>query len=123
MWTPAYADRSKKLRRISATTAGHGRRQRMAGTDGHVERIDPLAVYERDGWTCQLCHQPIDPAAQHPHPLSPSLDHRIPLVAGGQHTEDNVWAAHLQCNIRKGAQTQEEYESRPKITNVPAPRN
>lgn len=106
MWTPAYSERSNALDRTSAATARHARRQRMIGTDGSVDRIDPLAIYERDGWTCQLCQGSIDPALRHPHAESSSLDHRLPLVAGGRHTEDNVWTAHLRCNIRKGARTE-----------------
>lgn len=103
MWTPAYSHRSRTLKRVSTTTARHARRQRMAGKNGRVERIDPLAIYERDGWTCQLCQQPVDRTLVHPDLASPSLDHRVALAAGGPHTEDNVWTAHLGCNIRKGA--------------------
>ncbi|MGA9594756.1 MAG: HNH endonuclease signature motif containing protein [Acidimicrobiia bacterium] len=103
LWTSAFSQRSKALNRASASTARHARRQRMAGTDGGVDRIDPIAIYERDSWTCQLCHCPVDRALRHPDPQSPSLDHRLPLAAGGRHVEDNVWTAHLRCNIRKGA--------------------
>lgn len=105
MWTPAYRNRSRRLRRTSASTAGHARRQRLAGTDGKVERIDPQAIYERDRWTCQLCENPVDPTLTHPHPASASLDHRVPLAAGGEHIEANVQCAHLRCNMVKGART------------------
>jgi hypothetical protein len=103
LWTPAFTRRSALLERVSSSTARHARRQRMAGTEGRVERIDPLAVYERDGWVCQLCTKPLDRELRHPDPGSPSLDHRIPLVAGGRHEVANVWTAHLRCNLRKGA--------------------
>src|SRR4051812_3869961 len=48
------------------------------------ERIR-LAVMDRDGWTCQLCHQPIDRALRWPAPLSASLDHIVPRADGGPH--------------------------------------
>jgi 5-methylcytosine-specific restriction endonuclease McrA len=38
---------------------------------------------------------------RHPHPLSASLDHLVPLSAGGVHAPDNVALAHLRCNIMR----------------------
>lgn len=71
-----------------------------------VEQLDETAIFERDQWTCQICLLPIDPklrgTRRKPHPLSKSIDHRIPLVRGGEHSMANCQAAHLICNIRKG---------------------
>lgn len=103
MWTPAYTARSKALRRTTASTSRHARRQRMIGTDGAVERIDPHSIYERDSWICQLCHRSVDAMLRHPDPASASLDHRLPLAAGGLHVSENVQCAHLRCNLVKGA--------------------
>jgi predicted nucleic acid-binding Zn ribbon protein len=103
MWSPAYAKRSERLRRTSASTSRHARRMRMVGPDGTIEPIDPVEVYCRDNWTCQLCNELIDATLTWPDPGSASLDHIIPLAALGSHTYDNVQAAHLGCNIRKGA--------------------
>jgi hypothetical protein len=105
MWTPAYEQRSEQLRRTSAHTARHARRQRMHAPDGTVERIDPQRVYERDGWVCQLCQHPIDSQLRAPDLMSASLDHRIALAAGGLHTEEDVQSSHLICNLRKGPLT------------------
>lgn len=102
IWTDAYRERSEQLKRISSHTARHARRLRLKGDDGRVERIDPLRVYERDGWMCQLCGEPIDREVSWPDLWSASLDHRVPLIAGGEHTSKNVHASHLLCNIRKG---------------------
>ena len=63
-------------------------------------------VYERDGWVCGICGDPIDPALRFPDPGSATLDHRRPLSRGGSHTLDNVQAAHLTCNASKGARTE-----------------
>src|SRR6185369_6572415 len=43
-------------------------------------------VFDRDGWRCHLCGQPTNKSAVVPHPKAPTLDHVIPLSAGGDHT-------------------------------------
>lgn len=70
---------------------------------------DRLATYERDGWICKLCGDPVEREAKAPHPLSPSIDHVIPLsecirrfgweYQDGMH---NWQTAHYVCNCRKG---------------------
>ena len=62
-----------------------------------------LSVYERDGWTCQLCSEPVDVGAD---PLSdwyPSLDHVVPRSRGGSDEFENLQCAHRICNSKKGA--------------------
>lgn len=75
----------------------HRRRAKRYGVD--YEKVDPLAVYERDGWMCGLCGEPVDRRLQWPHPLSASQDHIVPISQGGPHTFDNVQCAHLECNL------------------------
>lgn len=77
------------------------RRARQAG--GDVERADRLTVFERDDWTCQLCDHPTDRDARVPTRNAPTIDHRIPLAAGGSHTLANLQTAHFYCNSVKGA--------------------
>ena len=67
-----------------------------------ADDIRPLDVYERDGWVCNICSGPVDRDLSWPDPLSPSLDHVLPLSLGGHHTMENVALAHLSCNVRKG---------------------
>jgi hypothetical protein len=62
----------------------------------------------RDGWRCQICHKRIDPTRVFPHPLSFSLDHILPLAAGGTHEPANVQAAHFLCNSTKGEGGQDQ---------------
>lgn len=67
------------------------------------ETISRVAVFERDGWTCYLCRQPVKRGAQPPYdPLAPTLDHVQPLARGGAHTMSNLRTAHFLCNSRKG---------------------
>lgn len=76
------------------------RRMRIELAD-QAEPIVPADVHARDGWTCRLCGGPIDPEVAWPDPMSASVDHIVPLAAGGAHTMANVQSAHLGCNSRK----------------------
>lgn len=100
-WTPARRDLSERRKRTSSGTARHVRRIRRG--DATVESFDPREVYDRDGWACGLCGEPVNPEAKYPDPMCPSLDHVIPLVAGGEHSRANTQLAHWYCNVRKGA--------------------
>ena len=65
------------------------------------ERIVPADVYDRDGWVCGLCGDPVDRSLQYPDPMSKSLDHIVPVSRGGAHALTNVQCSHLHCNISK----------------------
>lgn len=64
-----------------------------------AESISPQAIFERDGWSCGICRQDIDPDDRYPDPGSASVDHVIPLSLGGHHVWSNVQASHLLCNV------------------------
>lgn len=66
------------------------------------ESINAAEVYASDGFVCQLCGGLVDVTRFHPDPLSPSLDHVVPMSKGGPHLRSNVQTAHLGCNISKG---------------------
>jgi hypothetical protein len=57
-------------------------------------------VFERDNWLCHICGKAIEK-----QPIGrmegASIDHVIPIAAGGTHTLENVKASHLRCNIEK----------------------
>jgi hypothetical protein len=78
------------------------RAQKAAATVGFVD-LDLLWV--RQCGVCSFCDEPIDQDLAWPHPLSASLDHRIPLAAGGQHMQANLQWVHLQGNWRKSYKT------------------
>lgn len=67
----------------------------------HAERFRDSEIFERDGWTCKLCGEPIDRTIKAPKSAAPSIDHIVPISRGGKHTRRNVQAAHLGCNARK----------------------
>lgn len=51
---------------------------------------------------CGICGKPVDMKLKHPHPMSPVIDHIIPINKGG-HPSDitNLQLAHWTCNRRK----------------------
>lgn len=103
VWTEEYTAHSQHLRAVSSATGRHSRRVRLG--DALIERFSAEEIFERDNWICGICGKPIDPAVRHPSPESASLDHIVPLVAGGDHSRSNAQAAHLVCNLRKGERT------------------
>jgi 5-methylcytosine-specific restriction endonuclease McrA len=68
-----------------------------------TERVDPAAVFARDGYKCQICGGRLAMKQPWPHPKSPTIDHIVPVARGGSHTLANVQAAHMICNSKKGA--------------------
>lgn len=91
---------SEAMRRRDAA-----RRARKAGAT--VESFTHAEIYERDQWICGICHERVDQGLSYPDPLSPSLDHVKPLVHDGEHSRANTRLAHLVCNVRRGAATDE----------------
>jgi 5-methylcytosine-specific restriction endonuclease McrA len=91
-----------KYKRVEAgipLDVNHRARARRFGVDH--QQINKLSVFERDGWRCGICGDPVDRKAEWPAPMSVSLDHIVPLSAGGGHVPDNVQCAHLRCNLIK----------------------
>lgn len=76
------------------------RRKKLKGAMGPV---DLEALWVDQNGCCGICTEPIDRAVKHPDPMSPSIDHVVPLSLGGPHKQTNLQWAHLACNIRKGA--------------------
>lgn len=96
--------RGNEVRRFCPTCRrGKGHRARAQRYGVPFESVNRTAVFERDGWVCQLCHRPIDKGLSWPHVESVSLDHIVPLSRGGAHVDANVQTTHLGCNIGKGA--------------------
>lgn len=78
----------------------HEKRRQQKQHEG-AELFTSQEIFERDGWVCGICGVPVDSSLKHPDPRSASIDHVIPLWAGGPHTRDNVQLAHLECNVEK----------------------
>lgn len=68
-----------------------------------VERVDPLQVFDRDKWRCQLCGCKTPKALRGTiRARAPELDHIVPLSLGGEHSYRNTQCACRSCNGAKG---------------------
>ena len=70
-------------------------------------RISPrirLAIYERDGWVCQLCGDPVDAMLHYLDDWAASLDHIEcqSWVLVPDHSPANLRLAHRICNSMRG---------------------
>ena len=51
---------------------------------------------------CGICGREVDFSIKYPHPLSPCIDHIIPIAKGGHPSDiDNLQLAHWTCNRQK----------------------
>lgn len=52
--------------------------------------------------TCGICGRPVDFSIKTPDPLSPCIDHIIPIAKGGHPSSlDNLQLSHFSCNRQK----------------------
>lgn len=97
------SDKCKRKRKRKGENKSIRRRCRGYGVF-YDNTITNDAVFMRDGYICQICGKPCDTTDKSwgsCGPMSPSVDHIIPLVSGGTHTWDNVQCAHVICNSYK----------------------
>lgn len=51
---------------------------------------------------CGICHRPVDKSLKYPDPMSPVIDHIIPVAKGGHPSSiENLQLAHWCCNRQK----------------------
>ncbi len=51
---------------------------------------------------CGICGKPVDFGFKFPHPLSPCIDHIMPVSKGGHPSAlENLQLAHMFCNRQK----------------------
>ena len=63
--------------------------------------IDERKVWEDAGGVCQICLMPVTKATG-------QIDHIIPLLRGGTHTQENLQLLCGPCNNRKRAKMPKE---------------
>jgi 5-methylcytosine-specific restriction endonuclease McrA len=67
-----------------------------------VERFDPIEVFERDGWRCQICGISTPKRLRGTtRPNAPELDHVVPISRNGAHARWNTQCACRGCNKAK----------------------
>ena len=52
--------------------------------------------------TCGICGKPVDLSLKYPHPMSPTVDHIIPVAKNGHPSDlSNLQLSHFSCNRQK----------------------
>jgi 5-methylcytosine-specific restriction endonuclease McrA len=67
------------------------------------DRITWQELGKRDRWVCHLCNRKVPQKPGKIEPTGATVDHLIPISAGGSHTWDNVALAHRSCNMARNA--------------------
>ena len=78
------------------------------------DAIDPVEVFQRDGYICQDCGKSCYQGAGRLVDR-PEIDHIIPISRGGTHTWANVQTLCRSCNARKGNKMPEWVDERQHI--------
>ena len=66
---------------------------------------------------CGICGKPVDKTLRPPHPLSPTVDHIIPVSRGGHPSDiSNLQLAHRCCNREKSNKMIKPVEADPAHT-------
>lgn len=78
-----------------------GRARRRARIRGG--RVDRRRIFRRDGYRCQLCGRKVRTDVAVPHPRAATIDHVVPLAAGGSHSNANAQTACFECNTSKSS--------------------
>ncbi len=113
-FVPEYGNRRKVFCSITCMTRQVSRtakaKRRARKISGQADNVNPIAVFERDGWSCQICgcDTPKELRGTN-HDDAPELDHVVPLSRGGAHTWDNTQCACRLCNLLKGAKMMHEF--------------
>jgi hypothetical protein len=79
----------------------NARRRRVVRVGNRSERVDRIALFDRDGWNCQLCGMETEPESHWLSDWHPTQDHIIAVSNGGEHTYENMQCAHRLCNSIK----------------------
>lgn len=79
-----------------------GKRKRRALKRGVTHEPYTLTeIATRDRYRCGLCRKRVAMKQVVPHPKAPTIDHILPIAAGGDDTRANVQLAHFECNWKK----------------------
>jgi hypothetical protein len=93
-WRESNAELVAETRRRAMSR----RRARLRGLPSESYTMDQ--ILERDGNACVLCGRVLNLAVQHPHPMSPTVEH-LECIAWPDSAGDvltNVAVSHYRCN-------------------------
>lgn len=90
-----------RAKRKAVTDRLSCQRRRARKNGAIVKDINLAEIYLRNNYKCGICGRKVLMNKRKPNPLSPSLDHIVPLSLGGDHSNKNLQLTHLSCNISK----------------------
>lgn len=78
--------------------------KRSLGYRVQISKSDRLAIYERDGWVCQICSREVDKTLHPNHTFAATLDHVTArsMTLFPDDSPTNLRLAHRSCNSRRG---------------------
>lgn len=79
------------------------RQRRLARKGATAVRYTLTKIGDRDGWKCHICGKKVDVNLSGMANAGPTIDHLVPVSAGGSDDEWNVALAHRICNLSRGA--------------------
>ena len=82
-------------------------REKVKSRSHWITDAERRAIYERDGWVCQLCFEPVDQGLHYLDNMAASLDH-IECRSWALIPDDtprNLRLAHRICNSLRGDET------------------
>lgn len=105
-WSPSLTPAQNALRANPRKTEESERRAQFRAArrrlrSALVPGVGDEVIYERDRWKCHLCDLPVSRTLTNPHPMSPSIDHLVPIDDDGSDDPANLATAHLACNLYK----------------------
>lgn len=111
------------LPRIREAKKRDKRRRRAIKASGVGEPYNKSDVFVRDRFRCQYCNKqvftfPVNSKNKSRHSLEATIDHLVPLAAGGLDCETNVVTACRKCNNRKGVRMPLEFVSQLTTENL-----
>lgn len=82
--------------RVLAAPLAHRPNFRQRGYDRRYDRNHKRVL--REETHCHICGEVVDKTLSGRHPRGASVDHIIPISAGGSNDRGNLRLAHLSCN-------------------------
>lgn len=74
--------------RLASLEKGEGRKRH------YLPMKEKIKIFERDNYTCQICECKVSKN-------NAQIDHKIPLIRGGDLSESNLQTLCLECNVVK----------------------
>lgn len=89
------------MHRCNRCNMANTKRPDQNGTHRVVFEKNKKRIYATQT-VCGICGREVDKSLKYPHPLSPCIDHIIPISKGGHPSDiDNMQLAHWTCNRQK----------------------